>query len=132
MNTYSKQYTTYHSISLIFGAGARCRTCTRLFSVNRDLPPGFCAAHEFGITSEEAALGRLAVELQDILFARRTLTWRNAGRKEVPWFPGWTASEHWSWKTVNMFWSECEWSHIVLSPVWQWYLSHQYTGREWK
>jgi hypothetical protein len=125
------RYDTHHYIKHIFRAGAGCRTHARLFSSSCNLPPGFCAARNFGVTSEEATFGRLAVKIQNILFARRKLRWYAAGKAAVAWLPRWTTAEHWTWETIKVFGPECEWSHVTLSPVRQWYLSGGYSGRKW-
>ena len=130
MAVSTSKYQVFHCINSIFGAGARCRICARVYSPSRHLPPGLCALHDFGVTSEEAVLGRLAIEMQDAFFARRELEWQEAGRNVVPRFPGWTDSEYWTWISVNMLWCECEKSIFKLSPVWICYQAGHYNSRK--
>jgi hypothetical protein len=43
----------------------RCRVCAHRYSSNRYIPPGYCILHGPSMRTDEAVLGRIAVELQD-------------------------------------------------------------------
>lgn len=108
----------------IIGTGARCRTCARMYTNNRNTfgHQSFCSSHNNHRYSEEAVLGRLCCQWQDRLLA---LLWRRRSTVLHLW-PGITAAEFWQWHLTNRLWLQCEVSLYELAPIMQLYLDRRW------
>jgi hypothetical protein len=119
MSTYLQNYYQYRSITSIHGTGARCRVCSDNYSTDRHQHSSLCSKHDVKATTEEVLLERIAVRAQDECISHRELEYKEKGIPEVARFAGWTYSEHWIWRTMNMLRTQWEWSLIHLLPFWQ-------------
>jgi hypothetical protein len=130
MNSNIVRYHVSTGIRRIIGDGARCRTCGYVYSRLRNLPPGFCASHGHTMADEEARLGRIAIRLQDTFYVGSEFNFEREGKTMVPGPAGMTETERGTWRAMNIFFDQCERSHMYLTEFWREFVGGRNGSRE--